>query len=118
MFGQGFELGLGGVGAWQYDGLAHHRFGWVAMFAESVERLIDHAGTGGVTRGQGRDSFFEFHGVAAFYQRARRSLCPVPQKEKATRFAVESADEGKKFIGILVAKPVDERESSIGTGGG
>ena len=38
-------------------------------------------------------------------------------QEKAARFAVESADEGKKFIGILVAKPVDEGESAIGSGG-
>ena len=38
-------------------------------------------------------------------------------QKKAGRFAVESADERKKLIGILVAEPVDERESSIGTGG-
>ena len=38
-------------------------------------------------------------------------------QKKAGRLAVESADEGKEFIGILVAKPVDERESSIGSGG-
>ena len=38
-------------------------------------------------------------------------------QEKARRLAVESTDEGKEFIGILVAKPVDERESSIGSGG-
>ena len=38
-------------------------------------------------------------------------------QEKAGRLAVESADEGKEFIGILVAKPVDEGESSIGSGG-
>lgn len=38
-------------------------------------------------------------------------------QEKAGRLAVESTHEGKEFIGILVAEPVDERESSIGTGG-
>ena len=38
-------------------------------------------------------------------------------KKKAARFAVESADERKEFIGILVAKPVDEGESAIGSGG-
>ena len=43
-------------------------------------------------------------------------FAPCHQK-KAGRLAVESADEGKEFIGILVAEPVDERESSIGTGG-
>ena len=40
---------------------------------------------------------------------------PCDQK-KAARFAVESADEGKEFIGVLVAEPVDERESAIGSG--
>ena len=38
-------------------------------------------------------------------------------QEKAGRFAVESADERKEFIGILVAKPVDQGESAIGSGG-
>ena len=38
-------------------------------------------------------------------------------QEKAAGFAVKSADERKEFIGILVAKPVDQRESSIGSGG-
>ena len=38
-------------------------------------------------------------------------------QKKAARFAVESADERKEFIGILVAKPVDEGESAIGSGG-
>ena len=37
-------------------------------------------------------------------------------QKKAGRLAVESADEGKEFIGILVAKPVDQGESSIGSG--
>ncbi len=38
-------------------------------------------------------------------------------QEESTGFAVKSADEGKEFIGILVAKPVDEGESAIGSGG-
>ena len=38
-------------------------------------------------------------------------------QEESTGFAVESADERKEFIGILVAKPVDEGESAIGSGG-
>ena len=38
---EGFELGLGGVGAW-YDGLAHIDSAGL-VFAESVERLIDEA---------------------------------------------------------------------------
>ena len=38
-------------------------------------------------------------------------------QKKAGRFAVESADEGKEFIGILVAKPVDEGKGAIGSRG-
>ena len=38
-------------------------------------------------------------------------------QEESTGFAVESAHERKKFIGILVAKPVDKGESAIGSGG-
>ena len=38
-------------------------------------------------------------------------------QEESTGFTVESADERKEFIGILVAKPVDEGESAIGAGG-
>ena len=38
-------------------------------------------------------------------------------QKKAGRFAVESADERKEFIGILVAKPVDEGEGAVGSGG-
>ena len=38
-------------------------------------------------------------------------------QEKAAGFAIESADERKEFIGIMVAKPVDESEGAIGTSG-
>ena len=38
-------------------------------------------------------------------------------KKKATGFTIESADEGKKFIGVLVAEPVDQGESAVWAGG-
>jgi len=38
-------------------------------------------------------------------------------QEKAAGFAVESADERKEFIGIVVAKPVDQSEGAVGAGG-
>ena len=38
-------------------------------------------------------------------------------QKKATGFTIKSADEGKKFIGVLVAEPVDQRESAVGAGG-
>ena len=44
-------------------------------------------------------------------------LISTCHKEDSTGFAIESADEGKEFIGILVAKPVDQGESAIGSGG-
>ena len=51
------------------------------------------------------------------FSKKRGVLFAPCHQEKAGRFAVESADEGKKFIGILVAKPVDQGESAIGSGG-
>ena len=44
-------------------------------------------------------------------------LFPPCHQEKAAGFSVEPAHERKKFIGILVAEPVDEGESAIGSGG-
>jgi len=51
------------------------------------------------------------------FAKERGVLFAPCHQEKAAGFAVESADEGKEFIGILVAEPVDERESAIGSGG-
>ena len=51
------------------------------------------------------------------FSKERGVLFATCHQEESTGFAVEPAHERKKFIGILVAKPVDERESSIGTGG-
>ena len=51
------------------------------------------------------------------FSKKRGVLFAPCHQEKAGRFAVESADEGKKFIGILVAQPVDQRESAVGAGG-
>ena len=38
-------------------------------------------------------------------------------QKKAGCLAVESADERKEFIGIMVAKPVDQSEGAVGAGG-
>ena len=38
-------------------------------------------------------------------------------QEKAGCLAVESTHEGKEFIGIMVAKPVDQSEGAVGAGG-
>ena len=51
------------------------------------------------------------------FSKKRGVLFAPCHQEKAGRFAVESADEGKEFIGILVAQPVDQGESAIGSGG-
>ena len=41
---------------------------------------------------------------------------PPSHEQEAAGFAVEPTDEGKKFLGIVVAKPVDEGEGVIGPG--
>ena len=43
-------------------------------------------------------------------------FAPGDEKE-AAGFAVEPADEGEKFIRVLVAEPVDQGKSAIGSGG-
>jgi hypothetical protein len=85
------------------------------MFSESVERLIDHAGTWGVTVNNGEVAFLNFTALLHFTEEGSVFFAPSHQ-EKAARFAVESANKRKKLIWVLVAKPVDERESSIGAG--
>ena len=111
---EGFELGLGGVGAW-YDGLSHIDSAGL-VFAESVERLVDQAGTWGLPMNKSEVRLMNFPTLLHFSEERSVLFAPCHQK-KAAGFAVESADEGKEFIGILVAEPVDERESSIGSGG-
>ena len=111
---EGFELGLGGVGTW-YDGLSHIDSAGL-MLAESVEGLVDQARFWRTPMNKGEVAFLNFTALLHFTEEGGVILASCHQK-KAGRFAVESADEGKEFIGILVAEPVDERESSIGTGG-
>ena len=111
---EGFVIGLGRIGAW-YDGLAHIDSAGL-MFAESVERLIDRAGTWGATVNKCEVRLMNFPTLLHFTKKRGVLFATCHQKE-STGFAVESADEGKEFIGILVAKPVDERKSSIGSGG-
>ena len=65
---------------------------------------------------EGEVAFINFPALLHFSKEGGVLFAPC-NKQEAACFAVESADEGKEFIGILVAKPVDERESSIGTGG-
>ena len=44
-------------------------------------------------------------------------LFATGHKEEAASFAVEPTDEGEKFLGIVVAEPVDQCEGTIGSGG-
>ena len=111
---QRFELGLGGVGTW-YDGLAHIDSAGL-MFAESVEGLVDQAGTWGLPMNKSEVRLMNFPTLLHFSEEGGVLFAPCHQ-EKAGRLAVESADERKEFIGILVAEPVDEGERSIGSGG-
>ena len=36
-------------------------------------------------------------------------------EKKATGFAVETADQRKEFLGVVVAEPIDEGEGSVGS---
>ena len=65
---------------------------------------------------KGEVRLMNFPALLHFTEKGGVLFAPCHQEE-AARFAVESADKGKEFIGILVTKPVDERESSIGAGG-
>ena len=65
---------------------------------------------------QGEVGFIDFPALLHFAKKGG-VLFATGHKEEAAGFTVESADEGKEFIGILVAEPVDERESAIGSGG-
>ena len=65
---------------------------------------------------EGEVRLMNFPSLLHFAEEGGVLFAPCHQ-EKAGRFAVESADEGKKFIGILVVKPVDQGESAIGSGG-
>ncbi len=40
-----------------------------------------------------------------------------PHKKQATGFSVQPADQRKEFIGVLTAKPIDQCEGAIGSGG-
>ena len=111
---EGFVLGLGGVGAW-YDGLSHIDSAGL-VFAESVEGLVDQARFRGPPMNKGEVRLMNFPTLLHFAKEGG-VLFATCHQEQAARFAVESADEGKEFIGILVAEPVDERESSVGSGG-
>ena len=110
----GFELGLGGVGAGD-DGLAHIDLAGL-MFAESVEGLVDQTGTWGATVNHGEIGFMDFPTLLHFSEEGGVFLAATDQ-EKAAGFTIESADEGERLIGVLVAQPVDQGESSVGSGG-
>jgi len=86
------------------------------MFAEAVERLIDKPGFGWVTMDEGQVAFLNFPTLLHFPEKGGVFLAPCHQK-KAAGFAIESANKRKKLVGILVTKPVDQSERSIGPGG-
>ena len=65
---------------------------------------------------QGEITFMNFPSLLHFAEDGG-VFFSTTDKKKATGFTIESADEGKKFIGVLVAEPVDQRESAVGAGG-
>ena len=65
---------------------------------------------------QGEITFMNFASLLHFAKEGGVLFAPGDEKE-AAGFAVESADEGEKFIRVLVAEPVDQGKSAIGSGG-
>ena len=110
---ESFELGLGGIGAW-YNGLPHIDSAG-AMFAESVERLIDNPRFRWASMDEGEVTFLNFTSLLHFAEDGSVFLAS-PHKKQATGFSVQPADQRKEFIWVLVAKPVDECESSVRSG--
>ena len=111
---EGFERGQGGVGA-RYNGLSHIDSAGL-MFAESVEGLVDHAGTWRASVDEGEVAFLNFTALLHFSEE-RGVLFATCHQKKSTGFAVESAHKRKEFIWVLVAKPVDEGEGAVRAGG-
>jgi len=87
---EGFELGLCGIGAWD-DGLSHINSAGL-VFAESVEGLVDQARFRGPPMNKGEVRLMNFPTLLHFSKVGGVLFVPCHQ-EKATRFAVESADE-------------------------
>jgi len=109
-----FVLGLCWVGI-RDDSLANIDLAR-SMFAESVERLIDNPRFRWASMNNGEVAFLNFTSLLHFAEDGSVFLTS-PHKKQTAGLAVESADEGKEFIGILVAKPIDECEGAIGSGG-
>lgn len=109
----GFEVGGGRVGAGD-NGLANIDAAGL-VFAKTVERLVDDARCGGLAMDEGEVGFMNFPALLHFAKEGGVFLPPSHEQE-AAGFAVEPTDEGKKFLGIVVAKPVDEGEGAIGPG--
>ena len=65
---------------------------------------------------QGEITFMNFASLLHFAKEGG-VFFSTTDKKKATGFTIKSADEGKKFIGVLVAKPVDEGKGAIGSRG-
>jgi hypothetical protein len=97
---EGFVFGLGRVGAWDHGLTDVDPAGLV--FAEAVEGLIDDARFGGATVNEGQVGFMDFPALLHFAQEGGVLFATGCQK-KAAGFTVESADEGKEFLLVVVA---------------
>ena len=65
---------------------------------------------------KGEVGFMNLPALLHFAQKGGVLLASSDQK-KAAGLAVEPTDEGEKFLGIVVAEPVDQREGAVGPGG-
>ena len=65
---------------------------------------------------QGEITFMNFASLLHFAKEGGVFFAPGDEEE-AAGFPVEPADDGDKFIRVLVAEPVDQGKSAIGSGG-
>ena len=65
---------------------------------------------------QGKVGLMDFTALLHFAEKGGVVLATCHEK-KATGFAVEPADKGKKFLRVVVAEPIDEGEGSVGSSG-
>ena len=95
-----FVLGLGRVGAWDHC-LADVDPARL-VFSEPIKGLVNLARFRGASMNEGEVAFMNFPALLHFAKEGG-DLFATGHKEEAASFAVETADEGKKFLLVVVA---------------
>jgi len=112
--GEGFEFGEGGVSPGD-DCLADIDPAGL-VFAEPVKGLVDDPRWGWATVDEGKVGLMNFPSLLHFSQDRSLFLAPGNQEESGS-LAIEPADKGEEFAGVLFPEPINQGEGSIGAGG-